>query len=122
MAAAAVSGASSATSTVPADTEQKTTVVRYEPADLDSSAGAEEVYRTLYRAARFACGEAGYTIELAVRAAYKECEQAAVADAVARVSSANLTTAYNRHFPNQPLVEKERLSERLQGLIIPVAG
>jgi hypothetical protein len=52
----------------------------------------------------------------------KQCEHAALANAVSSVSSANLTTTYNRHFPDQPLIEKERLSERLHALIILVAG
>jgi hypothetical protein len=72
--------------------------------------------------ARFACGDAGFTIELTVRKELEQCEQTAIANAVSGVSSANLTTAYNRHFPNQPLIEKERLSERLHALIILVVG
>jgi UrcA family protein len=120
--AAAISGAVDATSEVPANTEQHSVIVRYQPAELDSSAGAEQLYETLYRVARFACGDAGFTLELAVRAALEQCEQAALANAVSGVSSANLTTAYNRHFPNQPLIEKERLSERLRALIILVVG
>jgi UrcA family protein len=122
VAAAAMSGAVSATSEVPADTEQKSVVVHYQPADLDSSGGAEQLYQTLYRVARFACGDSGYTIEVAERTDIEHCEQAAIANAVSTVSSANLTTAYNHHFPNQPLVEKERLSERLHALIILVVG
>jgi len=120
--AAAMSGAVGATSAVPANTEQKGVVVNYQPADLDSTAGAEELYQTLYRVARFACGDAGYTIEITVRKEFEECEQTAIANAVSSVSSANLTTAYNRHFPNQPLIEKERLSERLHAPIILVVG
>ena len=122
VAATAIAGAVGATSVVPANTEQNSVVVHYKTADLDSSAGAEELYQTLSRVARFVCGDTGYTIELAVRMALKQCEQDAIANAVSGVSSANLTTAYNRHFPNQPLLEKERLSERLQALIILVVG
>ncbi len=119
---AAVPGAAGATSAVPANTEQKSVAVQYRPADLDSGAGAESVFETLYRAARFACGDESYSPELTVRLALKECERTAIANAVSGVSSANLTTAYNRHFPNEPLVEKERLSERLHALIILVVG
>jgi UrcA family protein len=120
--AAAIAGKVGATSAVPANTQQNSAVVHYKPADLESSTGAEELYQTLIRVARFVCGESGYTIELTVRMAIKQCERVAIANAVSGVSSANLTTAYNRHFPNQPLVEKERLSEGLQALIILVVG
>jgi UrcA family protein len=120
--AAAISGAAGATSAVPANTEQKTVVVHYQPEELDSSAGAEQLYQTLSRAARSACGDEGFTKEIDVRMQIKECEQAAIANAVSGVSSANLTTEYNRHFPYQPLIEKERLSERLHALIILVVG
>jgi len=120
--AAAISGAVGATSAAPANTEQKSVVVHYQPGDLDSSAGAEELYQTLSRVARFACSDAGYTIEVAVRTEIEHCEQVAIANAISTVSSAYLTTAYNRHFPNQPLIEKERLSERLHALIILVVG
>ncbi len=120
--AAAISGAVGATSAVPADTKQSSVVVHYKPADLASSAGAEQLYQTLSRAARLACGDDGFTRELEVRMELKHCEQAAIANAVSGVSSANLTTEYNRHFPYQPLIEKERLSDRLQALIIVVAG
>jgi UrcA family protein len=120
--AAAISGAVGATSAVPADSEQRGVVVHYRPGDLDSAAGAEDLYQTLSRVARLACGDAGYTIEVAVRVALEQCERAAVANAVSSASSANLTTAYNLHFPDQPLIEKERLSERLHPLIILVGG
>ena len=120
--AAAISGAVGATSAVPADTEQKSIVVHYQRGDLDSSTGAEEFYQTLSRVARLACGDVSYTRELTVRKELEQCEQEAIANAVSGVSSANLTTAYNRHFPYQPLVEKERLSERMHALIILVAG
>jgi UrcA family protein len=120
--AAAVSGAVGATSAVYANAEQETVVVRYRRGDLDSSAGAEQLYQTLSRVARFACGDAGYSLEMIVRRSRDECEQTTLANAVVRVSSANLTTAYNGHFPNQPLVEKERLSERLRALIVLVVG
>jgi UrcA family protein len=119
----AMSGAVGATSAVPANTEQKTVVVHYQPATLDSTAGAEELYQTLSRAARSACDDSvGSIIQLTERMEIKHCEQAAIANAVSGVSSANLTTAYNRHFPDQPLIEKERLSERLHPLIIVVVG
>ena len=120
--ATAISGAVGATTAVPADMEQKGVVVHYQPGDLDSSAGAEELYQTLHRVARFVCDDSGHRVELTVRQRIKHCEQAAIANAVASVKSANLASAYNRHYPDQPLVEKERLSERLQGLIIVVAG
>jgi UrcA family protein len=120
--AAAMSGAVGATSAVPANAEQKSVVVHYQREDLGSSAGAEQLYEALSRAARSACGDDGYTRELDVRMQLKQCEQEAIANAVSGVSSANLTTEYNRHFPYQPLVEKERLSERLHALIILVVG
>ena len=122
VAATAIAGAAGATTAVPANTQQNSAVVQYKPADLESSAGAEDLYQTLSRVARFVCGDSGYTIELTVRMALKQCEQEAIANAVSGVSSANLTTAYNHHFPNQPRVEKERLSERLHALIILVVG
>jgi UrcA family protein len=122
VATAAMSGAVAATSAVPTNTEQKRVVVHYQPRDLGSNVGAEEFYQTLFRVARFACDDDGYAIELTVRAQLKQCEQAAIANAVSGVSSANLTATYNRHFPNEPLIEKERLSERLHVLIILVVG
>jgi UrcA family protein len=119
---AAMSSAAGATSAIPANTEQRSVAVQYRPADLNSGAGAENVFETLYRAARFACGDEGYSREISVRLSFQECERNAIANAVSGVSNANLTTAYNRHFPNEPLVEKERLSERLHALIILVVG
>src|SRR5215468_4280351 len=96
MAAAAASGAVGATSLVPANTEQRSVVVHYQPAELDSTAGAEELYQTLSRAARSACDdEVGAIIQLTERMQIRHCEQAAIADAVSTVSSANLTTQYN---------------------------
>jgi UrcA family protein len=120
--AAAISGAVGATSAVPANTQQKSVVVHYQPKDLASSASAEEMYQTLHRVARYVCDDSGYTAELTEYREIKHCEQAAIANAVSNVSNANLTTAYNRHYPDQPLVEDERLSERLQALIIVVVG
>jgi UrcA family protein len=121
--AAAMSGAVGASSQVPANSEQKSVVVHYQPADLESSVGAEQFYQTLSHAARSVCDDAaGAIIQLKGRVEIWHCEQAAIANAVAGVSSANLTTEYNRHFPNQPLIEKERLSERLHALIIVVVG
>jgi UrcA family protein len=119
--ATAISGAAGATAAVPANTEQKSVVVHYQPADLDSSAGAEEMYQTLHRVARFVCDDSGFAVQLTEYQQIKHCEQAAIANAVATVKSANLTTAYNRHYPSQPLVENERLSERLQVPLIIVA-
>ena len=120
--AAAISGAVGATSEVPAFSEQKSVVVHYQPKDLDSSAGAEDLYQALFRVARYACGDSGFTKELTVLREQQQCERAALANAVSSASNANLTTAYNRHFPNEPLIEKERLSERLRALIILVVG
>jgi UrcA family protein len=119
---AAMARAVGATSAVPPNAEQHTVVVHYQRVDLDSGAGAEDLYQTLSRAAGFACGDDGYTKEIDVRLQLKQCERAAIADAVSGVSSANLTTAYNRHFPYQPLIETERLSERFHPLIILVGG
>jgi UrcA family protein len=120
--AAAISGAAGATSAVPPDTQQQSVVVRYQPSDLDSGAGAEEMYQTLHRVARFVCDDTGFTAELTEFQQIKHCEQAAIANAVLSVSNGNLTTAYNHHYPNQPLVENQQLSERLQALIIVVVG
>jgi len=121
--AAAMSGAAGATTAVPTNTEQKSVVVHYQPADLDSTAGAQQLYQTLSHAARSVCDdEAGAIIQLAERVDIMRCERVAIANAVSGVSSANLTTEYNRHFPNQPLIEKERLSQRLHALIILVVG
>ena len=120
--AAAVSSAVDATSEFPEDTVQHSVVVHYQPSELDSSAGAEQLYKTLYRVSLYLCADDGYTKGLDVRVQLKQCEQAAIANAVSGVSSAQLTAAYYRHFPNQPLIEKERLSERLQAVIVLVAG
>ena len=119
---AAVSSAVDATSEFPEDTVQHSVVVHYQPSELDSGTGAEQLYKTLFRVSQYVCGDDGYTKGLDVRVRIKQCERAAIANAVSGVSSANLTAAYNRHFPNQPLIEKERLSDRLQAVIILVAG
>jgi UrcA family protein len=120
--AAAISGAVGATSEATAVTQQKTYVVHYQSGDLDTSAGAEQMYRTLTGVARYVCGDSGWTKELAVLVQVRRCEHVALANAVSSASSANLTAAYNRHFPNEPLIEKERLSERLHSLITLVSG
>jgi UrcA family protein len=121
VAATTISGAVGAASEAPAFTEQKTYVVHYPSGDLDTAAGAEHMYQTLFRVARYVCGDDGWTRELAVVVEFKRCEHTAVANAVSGASNANLTTAYNRHFPNEPLIEKERLSAAFSSPIVLVA-
>jgi len=122
LAAVGVVGAAGATEENPPGRAQKTVVVRYSESDLASDSGAEHLYSMLDWAARLVCDDSGYNSDLEVFGEIRRCEQAAIANAVYTVSSANLTSVYNRHYHDQPLVEKERLSQRLSSLIIPVLG
>jgi len=115
---AGVAGASSATS---GGSAQKSVVVRYSETDLDSDNGASHLYAMLDRAARFVCDDSLEIVSLIQHREIRLCEQEAIANAVSALSSASLTSAYNRHFHNSPLVEKERLSEHTQRLVL-VAG
>jgi UrcA family protein len=120
--AAGVSGLAGATVQTSPSSEQKSAVVRYSPDDLTSDSGAAHLYSKLARAARFVCDDPGHGVDLEVLGAVSRCEQQAIADAVSTVSSASLTSEYNRHFPYQPLFERGRLSGRLSPSIILVVG
>ena len=114
-AAGAVSGARAAVATPGfSATDPKNTIVRYHVDDLATSEGAKNLYEDLSRAARFVCGETG---EFDLARSFEACERTAIAKAVSEVSSANLTTEFNRHFPNEPLIEKETLSQTLRRLM-----
>lgn len=117
-----ISGLAAATSETSPSTQQESVVVRYSPDDLTSDSGAAHLYSKLARAARFVCDDSGHSVDLEVLSAVSHCEQQAIADAVSTVSSANLTSEYNRHFRYQPLLERGRLSGRLSPSIILVVG
>lgn len=122
LAAFGVSRAAGATAENSQSSVQKSVVVRYSPDDLTSDGGAAHLYSMLARAARSVCDETGHYIDLMEWNDIKRCEQQAIANAVSTVSSASLTSEYNRHYRNQPLIERGRLSERRGASIIPVVG
>jgi UrcA family protein len=121
-AAVGATGAAGATAATSSSTAQKSVVVHYSQDDLASNSGAAHLYSMLDRAARYVCDDTGHYIDLMVQADVGRCVQTAIANAVSTVSSASLTSVYNRHFRNQPLVEKERLSERTRSSVVAVAG
>jgi len=116
--AAGAAGASTAASR---DDTQRSVVVRYSDSDLGSDNGAAHLYALLDRAARVVCDDSEQTVSLIERRDISRCEQEAIANAVSELSSANLTTVYNRHYHNSPLVEKEQLSQHTRKLVM-VAG
>jgi len=117
-AAAGVCAAASATETASPQFRQKSVVVRYTDDDLASDNGATHLYSMLYKAARYVCDDSRVYIDLQERSEISRCEQTAIANAVSTVSSASLTSVYNRHYRNQPLVEKERLSDHTRALFV----
>ena len=121
LAAFGVSRAAGATAESSQSGVQKSTVVRYSAEDLNSDSGAAHLYSMLAHAARFVCDDTGTDKELWVLTEIRHCEQEAIANAVSTVSSASLTSEYNKHYRNQPLIERARLSQR-SGAIIPVVG
>jgi UrcA family protein len=121
VAAVAAGGTAGATAESSPQSSPKSIVVRYSESDLASDNGAAHLYSMLDRAARFVCDDSAHPVSLVEWRDIRRCEQAAIATAVSELSSANLTTVYNRHFRNSPLVEKERLSEHTRRLVL-VAG
>jgi len=63
------------------------------------------------------CGDTG---KQSITSQLVECEQTAIADAVAQVDNAKLTAVYSRHFPDRPL--SEAVSLRLLPAIVVIAG
>jgi UrcA family protein len=118
---AGVAGGAGATTASSGEDARKSVVVRYSESDLASDNGAAHLYTMLARAARFVCDDSTDVVSLLERRDIRRCEQEAIANAVSELSSANLTTVYNRHFHNSPLLEKERLSEHTRRLVL-VAG
>jgi len=116
-----VAGAAGASTAVSRDDTQRSVAVRYSESDLGSDHGAAHLYAMLDSAARVVCDDSAQTVSLVERREISRCEQEAIANAVAELSSANLTTVYNRHYHNSPLIEKERLSEHTRKLVM-VAG
>jgi len=69
--------------------ETKSEIVRYTPAALADSGGAEALYAEIEAAARRVCGE--YDIKrLRARQRWNECYETALADALAQVSDRRL--------------------------------
>jgi len=121
-AAAGVCGAANASEATSPQYRQKSVVVRYTDDDLVSDNGATHLYSMLDKAARYVCDDTSVNLDLRERSEVSRCEQAAIANAVATVSSASLTNVYNRHYRYQPLVEKERLSEHTRALLVVRTG
>lgn len=118
---AGLAGGAAASTEASRDSAQKSVVVRYSESDLDSQNGATHLYSVLDRAARFVCDDSIEIVSLIERRDISRCEQEAIANAVSELSSASLTSVYNRHFHDSPLIEKERLSEHTRRLVL-VAG
>lgn len=72
-----------------------TTMVYYNSSDLWTDQGAGAVYRRIVNAAEQVC-PAEDSLSLAERAATKECQQQAIAGAVAKIGSARLAALYAR--------------------------
>lgn len=100
---------------------QRSAIVHYYPDELTSDSGAVRLYAKLGEAARFVCEDLGQHVDIGTLAAVSRCERQAIADAVSTLSSARLTSEYERHYHGQPLNE-ERFSGRVRPSIIVVAG
>ncbi|HUL82280.1 MAG TPA: UrcA family protein [Gammaproteobacteria bacterium] len=109
--------ATTATSADPFAGVPKGTVVQYRESDLATSDGAKHLYLRLAEAASYVCDDTG---EYELRQSFATCERTAIADAVSVLGGANLTTEFNRHFPNQPLGDR-RLSRGPRSPIVVVA-
>jgi UrcA family protein len=73
--------------------ETQSVLVRFGDVDLSSTAGAEQLYRRLERAARDVCSEDDWSTrrKLWLQQGIEECKARAIDDAVARVNSPALT-------------------------------
>jgi len=107
--AALVAGSASVLAETPAQAagsqaEQTSVQVQFRADELNSGPGAENVYWKLRRAAATACGDDGSFIrELRLQQQVRECENSAVADAVARIDHPMLTALYDSHTPGHPV-------------------
>jgi UrcA family protein len=99
--------------------EESGVTVRYHEDELATSDGTDRVYWDLDRAAHRVCDDTG---EYVLRRSFAPCERAALASAVSEISSANLTTEFNLHFPGEPLRPDEQFSQRLRAFIVVVVG
>lgn len=75
-------------------------IVRYDDLDLHSAAGAATLYARVNRAAEKVCGRNDWSDFAETYHRVRECEQGAIANAIAQVQSPDLTAIYHQHFPN----------------------
>jgi len=121
-AAMGISRAAGAAAEVSPSTAQRSAIVRYYPDELTSESGAARLYSKLGEAARFVCDDPGLRADIKVLAEVSRCERDAIADAVSTLSSASLTSEYNRHYHDQPLNDTHRVAGRVSPSIVVVAG
>jgi UrcA family protein len=75
-------------------------IVRYDDLNLRSDAGAATLYARVNRAAEKVCGRDDWSDFAETYHRVRECEQTAIANAIAQVHSPNLTAIYHQHFPD----------------------
>ena len=75
--------------------------VTFRNTELNSGAGAEQLYGQIRRAAQTACGDDGsYVRDLWARRDIEQCENAAIAAAVAQLNSPALHAIYDLRSPH----------------------
>jgi len=77
-----------------AEPKVKTQAVSYADLDLSKPAGAQTLYKRIKAAARHVCGPADQYTFVTPPAAFRECFEKAVADAVAQVDRPSLTALH----------------------------
>ena len=89
----------------PGDQEQtQKMLVHYEDLNVNTAAGAEQLYHRISLAAHAVCTDVGLPSSLTLHRIYKQCRQTAMEQAVAAVDRPKLTALYDQHFPDNPLV------------------
>jgi UrcA family protein len=77
-----------------AESNVKSQTVSFADLDLSKPAGAQTLYKRIQKAARHVCGPTDKYTYITPRKAFRECYEAAVADAVAQVDRPSLTALH----------------------------
>ncbi|HZF28060.1 MAG TPA: UrcA family protein [Gammaproteobacteria bacterium] len=91
-------------------------LVRYGDLNVNTAAGAEQLYHRISLAAHEVCTDVGLPSYLTLHHIYQQCRQTAVEQAVATVDRPKLTALYDRHFPDNPLVAAKSSGRSLRSV------
>ncbi len=92
------------------DNDVSSVKVVFSDLDLATPKGSMLLFIRLQDAAETVCGDDFQTVSLVERREIRQCQQAAVESAVARVDRPLLTALYDRHYPDEPLPGASRVS------------